>query len=239
MATVGIIANPMAGRDIRRLVARGRFVPNHEKVNLLVRVLTGLEAAGVDQVVMMPDSAGLGRGAVEVKSSSLHVRFLEMPVFNDDHDSTRATRAMASMNVGCLVTLGGDGTNRAVAKESGQVPIVPVSTGTNNAFPAATEGTVAGLAAGVVATGIVDLTSVAAQAKLMEIRTGTRQRFRKFTLSEPVRTISAFRQLEQDSSQQRMAKPDCAYESVRAARQCWRLSRLESSARCLLANGPQ
>lgn len=170
MATVGIIANPMAGRDIRRLVARGRFVPNHEKVNLLARVLTGLEAVGVDQVVMMPDSAGLGRGAVDVKSSSLKVRFLEMPVFNDDHDSTRATRAMASMNVGCLVTLGGDGTNRAVAKESGQVPIVPVSTGTNNAFPAATEGTVAGLAAGVVATGIVDLASVAAQVKLMEIR---------------------------------------------------------------------
>ncbi len=27
---VGIIANPSAGKDIRRLVARNRLVPNHE-----------------------------------------------------------------------------------------------------------------------------------------------------------------------------------------------------------------
>ena len=129
---VGIIANPMAGRDIRRLVAQGRFVPNHEKVNTLARVLKGLEAAGVERVLMMPDSAGLGR-AVAAGSPNLEVRLLHMPVFNADYDSTRAAREMAEMGAGCIVTLGGDGTNRAVAKGSGDVPLLPLSTGTNNA----------------------------------------------------------------------------------------------------------
>ena len=34
-AAVGIIANPAAGKDIRRLVAEGRFVPNNEKRNIV------------------------------------------------------------------------------------------------------------------------------------------------------------------------------------------------------------
>ena len=42
MALVGIIANPAASKDIRRLVAQGRVVPDWEKVNILKRVLLGL-----------------------------------------------------------------------------------------------------------------------------------------------------------------------------------------------------
>jgi hypothetical protein len=56
--------------------------------------------------------------------------------------------------VAAIITLGGDGTNRAVAKGCGDVPLVPVSTGTNNVFPRMVEGTLAGLAAGLVASGI-------------------------------------------------------------------------------------
>jgi hypothetical protein len=47
--------------------------------------------------------------------------------------------------------LGGDGTCRAAAKGAGDTPILPVSTGTNNAFPQFVEGTLAGLAAAVIA----------------------------------------------------------------------------------------
>ena len=59
---------------------------------------------------------------------------------------------MKDRGVTCLITLGGDGTNRAVARGSCALPLVPISTGTNNVFPAMTEGTLAGLAAGLVAT---------------------------------------------------------------------------------------
>ena len=170
MATVGIIANPAAGKDIRRLVAHGRFIPDHEKVNVLRRVLAGLEAAGVERVLMMPDAAMLGKAAAAGLSSRLRIEHLDLTVFNEERDSTRAAELMAAMNVDCLVTLGGDGTNRAVAKGSGSVPLVPISTGTNNVFPTMVEGTVAGLAAGVVARGLVDLRTVTTVTNALEVR---------------------------------------------------------------------
>ena len=169
MATVGIIANPAAGKDIRRLVAHGRFVSNQEKVNVLKRILAGLDATGVERVVIMPDSAMLGRGAIDGASLSLDVEFLDMTVFNEELDSLKAAEIMAQIEVSCLITLGGDGTNRAVAKGCGSVPLIPVSTGTNNVFPTMVEGTVAGLAAVVVAQKLVDLNKVTTACNRLEI----------------------------------------------------------------------
>ena len=169
MATVGIIANPAAGKDIRRLVAHGRFVPNHEKVNTLRRIMSGLDAVGVEQVVVMPDSALLGRTAMDGAQFNFDAQVLDMPIFNNERDSFRAAELMAHMSVGCLVVLGGDGTNRAVAKSSKDVPLVSVSTGTNNVFPEMVEGTVGGLAAGVVAKGLVDIRKITTQNKLLEV----------------------------------------------------------------------
>ena len=156
MSFVGIIANPAAGKDIRRIVAQGRFVPNHEKVNILKRVLAGLDAAGVERVIFMPDHGALGRGALEGADLRLSAEFVDMPVFHAERDTSRAARAMREAGVRCIVTLGGDGTNRAAARECADIPLMPISTGTNNVFPAMVEGTVAGLAAGRIATGAAD-----------------------------------------------------------------------------------
>jgi predicted polyphosphate/ATP-dependent NAD kinase len=169
LATVGIIANPAAGKDIRRLVAHGRFVPNEEKVNILRRIFAGLDAAGVEQVVMMPDASMLGRVAMDGADLDVQVEFLDMTIHNDEDDSSRASQRMADMGVGCLITLGGDGTNRAVAKGSRDVPLVPVSTGTNNVFPTMVEGTIAGLAAGVVARNLVDLEKATTAHNRLEV----------------------------------------------------------------------
>jgi predicted polyphosphate/ATP-dependent NAD kinase len=169
LSIVGIIANPAAGKDIRRLVAQGRFVSNQEKVNIIKRILAGLDAVGVERVVIMPDSAMLGRGATEGMRLSLDVEYLDMIVFNEERDSSRAAKLMCDMGIGCLITLGGDGTNRAVAKGSGDVPLIPVSTGTNNVFPTMVEGTIAGLAAGAVARRLVDLDIVCESSKRLEV----------------------------------------------------------------------
>jgi len=169
VSLVGIVANPAAGKDIRRLVAQGRLVPNQEKVNILRRVLQALDATGVDRVVIMPDPSALGQQALEDTRLGLAAEVLDMPIHHTEEDSTRAAQLMVEMGATCLVTLGGDGTNRVVAKGAGQVPLVPISTGTNNVFPAMVEGTIAGLAAGVVAQRRVDLKKVSHTCKQLEV----------------------------------------------------------------------
>ncbi|MCH7906687.1 MAG: NAD(+)/NADH kinase, partial [Chloroflexi bacterium] len=148
MITVGVIANPAAGKDIRRLVAAGRVVSNQEKANTLRRVFAGLVATGVDRVLVMPDLSRLAAPAMEDVASDIEACYLDMPRVDHQDGSTLAARMMASEGAGCIVTLGGDGTNRVVAKGAGDVPIVPISTGTNNVFPQMVEGTLAGIAAG-------------------------------------------------------------------------------------------
>ena len=150
MSLVGMIANPAASKDIRRLVAQGRVVPDWEKVNTLKRALLGLQAVGVDRVVAMPDSSHLVARARDDSNLSLELESLDMPALSTEGDTVRAAQMMEEMGVGCVITLGGDGTNRAVAKGSSAIPIVAVSTGTNNVFPTMIEGTLAGLAAGLV-----------------------------------------------------------------------------------------
>jgi hypothetical protein len=76
---------------------------------------------------------------------------------------------MREAGAGVIVSLGGDGTNRMLVKGARDVPLVPISTGTNNVFPVMVEGTVAGLAAGAVAAGVVDPAKVAPRCKLVEI----------------------------------------------------------------------
>ncbi|HBJ30593.1 MAG TPA: ATP-NAD kinase, partial [Dehalococcoidia bacterium] len=170
MASVGIIANPAAGKDIRRIVAQGRFVPNNEKINILKRVLAGLDAVGVESVLFMPDSGMLGRGALDGSNFKFETEFIDIPVFHAEEDSTRAAAHMRDRGVGCVITLGGDGTNRAVAKDLAEVPILPISTGTNNVFPSMIEGTVAGMAAGLVSQGVVDVRVVATRSNKLELK---------------------------------------------------------------------
>jgi predicted polyphosphate/ATP-dependent NAD kinase len=167
--TVGLIANPAAGRDIRRLTARASLVPNHEKASIVRRVLHGLAAAGVDTVAYLADNAGIVAAAVDGGPPPLAMDALDLRAHGWASDSTEAARQLAAAGVGAIVTLGGDGTNRAVAAACGDVPLVAISTGTNNVFPTMVDGTVAGLAAGLVATGTVAADRVARRTKRVEV----------------------------------------------------------------------
>ncbi|SDE88234.1 ATP-NAD kinase family protein [Sporomusa acidovorans] len=159
MGHVGIIANPASGKDIRRLVAYGTVVDNLEKVNIVRRVILSLAAAGVRKVTYMPEYYGIVAGALENICSrhrpDMEFVAADICVTGTQVDSFHAADAMASSGVNCIITLGGDGTNRLVAKGCRDVPILPISTGTNNVFPTLVEGTIAGLAAAVVARGLV------------------------------------------------------------------------------------
>ena len=173
--SVGIIANPASGRDIRRLTSRASVFPNAEKASMIVRAIAGLEAAGVEHVLLMPDKgsiSGLVYRALGLDGRSTEgqrVRFLDMTVSESIDDTLHATEAMCAAGVSTIIVLGGDGTHRAVAKRCGQVPLLALSTGTNNAFPEMREPTITGMAAALVAAGRVDAALALAPNKLVEV----------------------------------------------------------------------
>jgi predicted polyphosphate/ATP-dependent NAD kinase len=169
--SVGLIVNPAAGRDIRRLVGAASLMTNHEKSAIVRRVLRGLEAASVERVLYLHDGSGIMAAAVDGRVPALALEPLPIPPCGSAADSIEAARQLAASRVGAIVTLGGDGTNRCVARACGEVPLVAISTGTNNVFPSMVEGTVAGLAAGLVAAGAADLALdiVAPHTKWVEV----------------------------------------------------------------------
>ena len=169
MVCVGIIANPASGKDIRRLVAHGSVFNNNEKVNIVRRVMLGLDAVGVDRIVTMPDTFNICGKAQDNLKLNAEVKQLDMPVDDTQADTARAAGRMRDLGVDCLVSLGGDGTNRALAKACGSVPLLPLSTGTNNVFPYMLEGTLAGLAAGLVASGTVAAVEAVEQRPCLEV----------------------------------------------------------------------
>jgi predicted polyphosphate/ATP-dependent NAD kinase len=195
-ALAGIVTNSASGRDIRRLVTRASVFPNAEKSAMVQRTLGALGAVGVDRVLLMTDLGGIAAGVVRAhrRHSEVagwpEVEFLDLPLTETASDTTAAVTAMVDRGVGAIVVLGGDGTNRVVAGACGDVPIVPLSTGTNNVFPELREATVAGLAAGLVATGRVPAAAVCRRNKILVVEDDTHRR--ELALVDVCATTHAF-----------------------------------------------
>jgi len=172
-ATLGIIANPVSARDIRRVVANAGNLQITDRVNIVLRVLSSAAACGVQRALVMPDRGGIrallerhlrrhhphhGHHHHEPQGSEFpQVEFLDMEPESTVDDTFAATRLLVRAGVQAIVVLGGDGTHRAVARElvaaGSRIPIAGLSTGTNNAFPEMREPTIVGMAVGLFASG--------------------------------------------------------------------------------------
>ena len=179
MPSLGIIANPASGKDIRRLVSYATIIDNQEKVNIVKRLVLAAQSLGVDEVLFMPDSYHFGEVAMGELTADRTLRasyeVMDLPIFATQEDTIRAAAEMERRHVGCIVVLGGDGTSRAVAKSVRDTPILPLSTGTNNTYQEMIEGTVAGMAAGIIA-GMEDPSPHCIRDKRIEVRINGRFR---------------------------------------------------------------
>jgi len=187
-AIVGVVANPLSGRDIRRLVTQASVFPTAEKANMIQRMLTAFGAVGVQRVLLSTDLGGIS--AAVYRAIQRHrpqkpqnrqdarwpeVDFLDgQPIRQTAQDTVGAVGRMVTAGARVIVCLGGDGTARVAASAAGDVPLLALSTGTNNVFPAVREATIAGLAAGLVATGAMPPGGATTRAKLLEVRVGDR-----------------------------------------------------------------
>jgi hypothetical protein len=167
-STVGVIVNPRAGKDIRRLTSGASHTPDSVKIGVLRHVVAGALEQGADRVLMSIDSHHLAERAVAGFSG--RIEFVDGPQTGSHLDTIACAEVMWKEQVGAAVVLGGDGTCRDVATGWPDVPLIAISTGTNNVFPAAIDGTPAGVAAALVATAAVPLTEVSERSKRVAIR---------------------------------------------------------------------
>jgi NAD+ kinase len=136
---VGVVANPASGRDIRRLVAGASVFGNADKAGMVLRLLAGLGAAGVERVLMMPATDGLSvtldrllrahDGAGPLPS----LEPLAMGLTGTADDSVAAVERMCAAGAKAIVVLGGDGTfigmADRIARAGTDVPILGVNFG--------------------------------------------------------------------------------------------------------------
>jgi hypothetical protein len=182
---LAICVNPMSGRDVRRLAARATNMTHEAKRDLVARIAAGADAVGVTDLYVMREPFRIAAAALEHMNLTARVHVLGERPNNDARDTEEGVRRFLAEGCRTLVSLGGDGTNRAIVRAlieagGGAVPadvtLIPLSTGTNNAFPTLLEPTIAGMVAGLSARGdLEDAAHLKARAKLLHVRANGRR----------------------------------------------------------------
>lgn len=171
--TIGIVANPSSGKDVRRLVARASVFDNQEKRAIIRRAIEGAIGAGATAFAYVADSHGITQSAIaELESQgarSLNITRIDGPQTASALDTTKGAQELKDQGVVATLILGGDGTSRAFVKGWRDATLLPLSTGTNNIFPVLAEATIAGAALGVLAYGRVTTGEVSNVEKIIDI----------------------------------------------------------------------
>jgi predicted polyphosphate/ATP-dependent NAD kinase len=155
MGKIGLLANPASGKDVRRLVARASVFDNQEKRAIVRRAIVGAISGGATDFVYHNDAHGITQQALDEFAGQITATMVDSTQMGSALDTISAARAMRDMDCEVVIILGGDGTNRAFCLGWQDAPLLPISTGTNNVFPSLREATVAGAAAGLIASGQV------------------------------------------------------------------------------------
>ena len=162
---LGIIANPLAGKDVRRLSAGASVSSTLEKVAIVRRFVAALYSICEPDIHYLRDSEGITESALV--SLGIRGHILDVQAEGTAMDTQLAAQQLQGVDV--LVSLGGDGTNRAIARGWKDAPLIALSTGTNNAYAEMTEATAAGIAAAFVAQGQLPVDKVSSQSKTIHV----------------------------------------------------------------------
>ena len=169
MTKVGLIANPLAGKDVRRFVSAASLNSDRSKIEILRRCVLGAIDAGAEKVLLANDFRNLALRAVEGLNLGSKIEEMSFHPEGRRTDTTEAAKIFKKEGVKSVISLGGDGTQRDLVLGWIDAPLLPISTGTNNVFPFMVDPTVAGTAAGLVASGELVIEEVSKQAKVIHV----------------------------------------------------------------------
>ncbi len=171
MPTIGLIVNPMAGRDIRRLVAAASLQSAPEKMLVVRRIFAGMAGIPDTEVLMVDDYEGFGRYAFHELSTVVPVRLIagEKEPSNGNSTIDWALR-LQQAGAHVIMSVGGDGTQRNIAQAHLDIPILPIAGGTNNVACWTGDQTAAGYACALYVARGDDPLEVGCQAKLIHVQ---------------------------------------------------------------------
>ncbi|MEM7217998.1 MAG: hypothetical protein AAF515_06505 [Pseudomonadota bacterium] len=177
MTALGICVNPMSGRDVRRLAGRASNMTHEAKRDIVARIATGADAVGVTDIYVTREPFQIAAAALDQLPLNARVHVIEHRLRNDARDTEASLDAYLAAGARAFVSLGGDGTNRAIVRTllskpkaaRDDVVLVPLSTGTNNVYPLLAEPTIAGLVAGLYARGMAPL-ELTRRSKVLHVR---------------------------------------------------------------------
>jgi predicted polyphosphate/ATP-dependent NAD kinase len=106
---------------------------------------------GATDIYVTREPFRIASAALEQMSLRARVHVLEFKLRSDASDTETAVHRFLAEGVRTIVSLGGDGTNRAMVRASCDYHLIPLSTGTNNVFPELVEPTIAGMVAALQA----------------------------------------------------------------------------------------
>ena len=142
---VGIIANPVSARDIRRIVSHAGSLQITDRANIVLRILAGLAAAGVGRCRYDAGKCGHPRAfeprhdartQAPAKRAFPHSSFLQMNVTGQAADSASAARLMRRMERRGHRRAGRRrNASRGRVRSAAASPSRASRPGTNNAFP--------------------------------------------------------------------------------------------------------
>ena len=172
-AKVGLCVNPMSGRDVRRLAARASNMTHEAKRDIVARVAAGADAVGATDLYIAREPFAIASKALEFMDLKARVHIVEYPITNTAQDTEVMIQRFKAEGCDTVVSLGGDGTNRAIVRACADLDLIPISTGTNNVFPMLVEPTIAGMVAGLNARGVLDATDLGLKqsAKVLHVET--------------------------------------------------------------------
>ena len=167
---LGIVVNPMSGRDVRRVAARASTSAHHEKQQQVTRLVLAALENGVERIFLAEEPFRINERAVENLAQRDQVEILSFALTHTARDTETMIDLMWAAGCRTFIVLGGDGTNRIVSRRYPDCALMPLSTGTNNVFPIMIEASLAGAAAGLIASAQVPKEVITSRCKRIHIQ---------------------------------------------------------------------
>jgi len=179
---VAICVNPMSGRDVRRLAALATNMTHEAKRDIVARIAAGADAMGATDIYVAREPFRIATAALEHLPLKARVHVLDNPITNSAADTETNILSFLHAGAEVIVSLGGDGTNRAIVRAlqkarrdpslrdiATDVHLLALSTGTNNVFPVLAEPTIAGMVAALQAAGRLTEPVLKKRAKVLHV----------------------------------------------------------------------